>query len=140
LSSSSIQQRYGLLLRLALDDSDRRIWRTVANAGHYLAEVAAHPLACRSVSEAFSTGQAKTVGIFVIVVIVLAGVLFSFVFQKLTGRLIVAAIVVGLGIFVWTQRDAIDHDAKKCDAKFLGIHLTPSNKQLKQHCQQIANR
>ena len=99
-----------------------------------------HPLACRSVSEAFSTGQAKTVGIFVIAVIVIAGVLFSFVFQKLTGRLILAVIVVGLGIFIWTQRDAIDSDAKKCDAKFIGIHLTPSNDTLKKHCQQIANR
>jgi hypothetical protein len=92
------------------------------------------------VSTAFSTGQAKTVGIFVIAVIVLAGVLLSFVFTKLTGRLILAVIVVGLGIFLWTQRDAIDKDAKKCDAKFVGIHLTPSNNALKQHCQQIANR
>jgi hypothetical protein len=92
------------------------------------------------VSAAFSTDQAKAVGIFAIVVIVIAGVLLSFVFQKLTGRLIVIALVVGLGILLWTQRDAIDHDARKCDAKFLGIHLTPSNKQLKQHCQQIANR
>jgi hypothetical protein len=92
------------------------------------------------VSAAFSTDQAKTIGIFAIAVIVIAGVLLSFVFQKLTGRLIVAVIVVGLGIFVWTQRDAIDHDVKNCKATFIGIHLTPSNKQLKQHCQQIANR
>ena len=98
------------------------------------------PLACPSVDYAFSTGQAKTVGIFAIAVIVLAGVLLSFVFTKLTGRLILAAIVVGLGIFVWTQRDSIDSDAKKCDAKFVGIHLTPSNGTLKKHCQQVANR
>lgn len=89
-------------------------------------------------SEAFSTDQAKTVGIFVIAVIVIAGVLFSFVFQKLVGRLIVILVVVGLGIFVWTQRDSIDHDARKCDASFFGIHLTPSNKQLKQHCERLS--
>jgi len=92
------------------------------------------------VSEAFSTDQAKTVGIFVIAVIVVAGVLLTFVFQKLTARLILGVIIVGLGIFVWTQRDSIDSDAKKCDATFVGIHLTPSNATLKKHCQQVANR
>lgn len=86
---------------------------------------------------AFSTDQAKAVGIFAIIVIIVAGVLVSFVFTKLTGRLIVAAIVVGLGIFVWTQRGAIDTDAKKCDATFVGIHLTPSNKALRQHCEEL---
>jgi hypothetical protein len=89
------------------------------------------------VSSAFSTDQAKAVGIFAIAVIILAGVLLTFVFTKLTARLILGAIVVGLGIFVWTQRDAIDADAKKCDATFFGIHLTPSNAALKQHCAQI---
>jgi hypothetical protein len=92
------------------------------------------------VSEAFSTDQAKTVGIFVIAVIVVAGVLLTFVFQKLTARLILGVIIVGLGIFVWTQRDAIDSDAKNCKAEFVGIHLTPSNATLKKHCQQVANR
>src|SRR5882757_6845851 len=53
----------------------------------YLATVTVDPLACPSVDYAFSTGQAKTVGIFAIAVIVLAGVLLSFVFTKLTGRL-----------------------------------------------------
>jgi hypothetical protein len=90
------------------------------------------------VSLAFSTEQAKTVAIFAIAVVILGGVLFSFVFTKLTGRLILAVIVVGLGIAVWTQRSAIDDNAKKCDATFFGVHLTPSNKQLKQHCEQIA--
>jgi len=92
------------------------------------------------VSEAFSTDQAKTVGIFVIAVIVVAGVLLTFVFQKLTARLILGVIIVGLGIFVWTQRDSIDSDAKNCKAEFVGIHLTPSNATLKKHCQQVANR
>ena len=91
-------------------------------------------------SEAFSTDQAKTVGIFVIAVIAVAGVLLTFVFQKLTARLILGVIIVGLGIFVWTQRDSIDSDAKSCKAEFVGIHLTPSNATLKKHCQQVANR
>lgn len=89
---------------------------------------------------AFSTDQARTVGIFVIAVIIVAGVLLSFVFTKLVARLILGAIVVGLGIFTWTQRDAINADAKDCRATFFGIHLTPSNAALQQHCEQIANR
>jgi Kef-type K+ transport system membrane component KefB len=89
------------------------------------------------VSTAFSTDQAKTVGIFALAVIILAGVLLSFVFTKLTSRLVLGAIIVGLGIFTWTQRDAIDSDAKNCDATFFGVHLTPSNADLKRHCQQI---
>jgi uncharacterized membrane protein len=90
------------------------------------------------VSLAFSTEQAKTLAIFAIVVVILAGVLFSFVFTKLTARLILTAIVVGLGIAVWTQRSAIDDNAEKCDATFFGVHLTPSNKALKQYCDQLA--
>jgi hypothetical protein len=92
------------------------------------------------VSAAFSTDQAKAVGIFALAVIIVAGVLLSFVFTKLSSRLVLAVIIVGLGIFTWTQRDAIDSDAKKCDATFFGVHLTPSNANLKRHCEQIANR
>ncbi len=88
-------------------------------------------------TDAFSTDQAKAVAIGAIIVVVVAGALLSFVVTKITGRLIVAAVVVGLGIFVWTQRADIESAAKKCDAKFFGIHLTPSNETIKQHCQQI---
>ena len=86
---------------------------------------------------AFSTDQAKAVAIVVIIAVVVAGALVSFIVTKLTGRLIVAAVVVAAGIFVWTQRADIESAAKKCDATFLGIHLTPSNKTVKQHCQQL---
>ena len=85
-------------------------------------------------TDAFSTDQAKAVAIGAIVVVVVAGALLSFVVTKITGRLIVAAIVVGLGIFVWTQRADIESSAKKCKATLFGIHLTPSNETIKQHC------
>jgi len=92
------------------------------------------------VTEAFSTDQAKAVAIGAIIVVVVIGALLSFVVTKITGRLIVAAVVVGLGIFVWTQRADIEDAAKKCDTPtFFGIHLTPS-KAVTEHCQQIANR
>jgi hypothetical protein len=91
-------------------------------------------------TDAFSTDQAKAVAIGAIIVVVVIGALLSFVVTKITGRLIVAAVVVGLGIFVWTQRADIEDAAKKCDTPtFFGIHLTPS-KAVAQHCQQIANR
>ena len=88
-------------------------------------------------TEAFSTDQAKAVAIGAIVVVVVAGALLSFVVTKITGRLIVAAVVVGLGIFVWTQRADIEDSVKKCKTPTLfGIHLTPS-KAVTEHCQQI---
>jgi uncharacterized membrane protein len=90
------------------------------------------------VTVAFSTDQAKTAAIILILAVVVVGALISFVVTKLTGRLIVAAVVVAAGIFVWTQRADIESAAKKCDARFLGIHLTPSNKTLKAQCQQAA--
>ncbi len=86
---------------------------------------------------AFSTDQAKTVAIVVILAVVVAGALLSFLVSMVVGRLIVAAVVVAAGIFVWTQRADIESAAKKCDATFLGIHLTPSNKQIRQQCQRI---
>lgn len=89
---------------------------------------------------AFSTEQAKTVGIFAIGVVVLAGILLSVIITKITGRIIVLAVVAALGIFVWVQRGAIDDAAKKCDATFFGIHLTPSDQAVKKHCQQLSNR
>lgn len=90
-------------------------------------------------SAALGTEQAKTIGIVAIIVIVVVGALLSFLFTKIVTRLILAAIVVGLGLFVWSERGSIDTDAKKCDATFFGVHLTPSNSTLRQHCEQIAN-
>jgi ABC-type nickel/cobalt efflux system permease component RcnA len=91
-------------------------------------------------TSAFSTDQAKAVAIVVILVVVVAGALLSFVVTKLVGRLIVAALVVGLGIFVWTQRADIESNAKKCNARLFGIHLSPSNQAIRQRCEQIASR
>jgi len=89
------------------------------------------------VTEAFSTDQAKSVAIVAIIVLVVLGALLSFVVTKLTGRLIVAAIVVGLGIFVWTQRTDIEDAAKKCEVPtFFGIHLNVG-KTVQAHCPQL---
>ena len=86
-------------------------------------------------AEALDTGQAETIGIVVIVAMVLVGIVVSAIITAIVGRLVVLAVVVLLVAFVWTQRASIASAAKKCDATFLGIHLTPGNAELKRHCQ-----
>ena len=90
-----------------------------------------------AVIEAFSTDDAKSVAIVAIVVLVVLGAVASFIVTKLMGRLIVAALVVALGIFIWTQRADIEDAAKHCKVPtFVGIHLTPS-KSITDHCRQV---
>lgn len=91
-------------------------------------------------SYALTTGQAKTVGIWAIVGLVVIGVVLSLIISAIIGRLIVAAVVIALAAFVWTERDAISGAAKKCDATFFGVHLTPSNPTLKQTCAQVSRQ
>lgn len=89
-------------------------------------------------AQALDTGQAATIGIVVIVAIVLVGMVVSAIITAIVGRIVVLAVVVLLAAFVWTQRASISSAAKKCDATFLGIHLTPSNANLKRHCQHLS--
>lgn len=91
-------------------------------------------------STALESDQAKTLGIGVIVAIVVIGLVVGMIISALIGRLIVLAVVVALGAFVWVQREAIQGHVKKCDATFLGIHLTPSDPHLKQLCQNATNQ
>jgi hypothetical protein len=62
----------------------------------------------------------------------------SLIITAIVGRLLTIAVVVGLAIFVWTQRADISSAAKNCDATFLGVHLTPSNPDVKQRCQDLS--
>ena len=87
---------------------------------------------------ALETGQAETIGIFVIVGLVLAGVVISAIITAIIGRIVVIVVVLLLAGYVWTQRSDISSAAKNCNASFLGIHLTPSNPTLKRHCQDIS--
>jgi hypothetical protein len=89
---------------------------------------------------ALDTNSAKTIGIGAIVMIVAVGVLLTFVVTAVVGRLLLVAAVVALGIVVWTQRAAIESSAKKCDAHFFSLHLTPSDPAVKKRCQELANR
>ena len=97
----------------------------------------AEPASVAAMTTAFSTDQAKAAGIVVIIAVVVVGALLSFLVTKLTGRLVVAAVVVALGIFVWTQRADIEDAAKNCKVPtFFGIHLSPS-KAVTEHCPQL---
>jgi hypothetical protein len=88
---------------------------------------------------ALDTDQAKTMGIVVIAAIVIIGFVIGAIISAIVGRLIVLVVVVALGIFVYTQRAEIQDAAKKCDASFFGIHLTPSDPDLKAKCQDVTN-
>ena len=90
-------------------------------------------------AQALETGQAETIGIFVIIGLVIAGAVISAIITAIIGRIVVIVVVLLLAGFVWTQRSDISSAAKKCDATFLGVHLTPSNATLKQHCQNISH-
>lgn len=89
---------------------------------------------------ALDTDQAKIVGLLVIVGLVVVGAVVSLVISALLGRVLTIVVALGLALLVWTQRSDIEAAAKKCDATFFGVHLTPSDPNLKKQCQQIANR
>jgi flagellar motor component MotA len=89
-------------------------------------------------AHALDTDQAKTIGVVVILVVMIAGFVISAIITAIIGRIVVIVVVALLAGFVWTQRAQISSAAKKCDATFLGINLTPSNPTLKQHCQDIS--
>ncbi|SDI77625.1 hypothetical protein SAMN05444157_0104 [Frankineae bacterium MT45] len=88
---------------------------------------------------ALDTSEAQKLGIGVIVGVILLGLLLSFVVTAVVGRVIILAIVIGAGLFIWHQRDEISAAARKCDATFLGVHLTPSDPQVKAECVKVAN-
>lgn len=88
---------------------------------------------------ALDTDQAKTIGIVAIVAVVALGLLVSVIVTKIITRLVALVLAVVLGFVIWTQRADIESAAKKCDATFFGVHLTPSNPTLKARCQQLGN-
>jgi ABC-type iron transport system FetAB permease component len=87
--------------------------------------------------EALGAGDITKVGIGVIIALVVIGFVLSLIISALIGRLLVIAIVVVLGIVVWTQRNHVENsfDKHKCDlnATFFGIHLNAPNS-VKQAC------
>ncbi len=89
---------------------------------------------------ALDTDQAKALGIGVILAVLVIGLVISAVVTAIVGRIITIVVVVALAAFIWSQRASIESGAKKCDATFFGVHLTPSNPTIKANCEKIANR
>lgn len=87
---------------------------------------------------ALDTGQAETIGIVAIIAVAVAGAVLSAIITAIIGRIVVVVVVVLLAAYVWTQRSEISSAAKRCDASFLGVHLTPSDPALKRHCQNLS--
>ena len=88
---------------------------------------------------ALDTDQAKTLAVVVIIALVVLAVVVNAIITAILGRVVVIVVALVLAAVVWSQRSDIQAAAKKCDASFFGVHLTPSNETLKRHCQRVAN-
>ena len=95
-------------------------------------------------AEALTVDGAKNLAIGIAVVVLVAGVLITAVISAIIGRIITLVVAVVLAVVVYTQRSSIENDAKnaakRCDVSFFGVHLTPSNAQVKQACQNATNK
>ncbi|MGX7681917.1 hypothetical protein ACSMXN_23790 [Jatrophihabitans sp. DSM 45814] len=93
---------------------------------------------------ALDSSQVKTVGLGAIIVIVLIGLIISFVVTRIITKIITIAIMVALVFVLYNQRqkviDAIDNSAKKCDATFFGVHVQPSDENIKKACAAVAKQ
>ncbi len=81
-----------------------------------------------SASAALTTDQIGTLAVGVIIGLIAIGVIVSLVMTKAIGRVILAVVVIGLGILVWTQRTSLEDSVNKCDANvsYFGIHVNLS--------------
>lgn len=91
-------------------------------------------------SLALATDQAKSLGVGVLIAVVVIGAVIAAVITKIIVRIVTVIVVVVLAVLVWTQRSSVENAARKCDATFFGVHLTPSDPTVKRRCQQVTNR
>jgi hypothetical protein len=93
---------------------------------------------------ALDSSQVKNLGLAAIVAVLVIGVLISWLVTKIVTRLIVVVVAVVLAFALYNQRSrvitAIDQTAKKCDVTFFGIHVTPSDENIKRACAAVASR
>ena len=77
--------------------------------------------------DALDPGNITKIGIGVIIALVVIGAVLSLLITALVGRIIIAVVVIGLGIWVWQQRTAIQDklDDHKCpkNETFFGISI-----------------
>jgi len=88
---------------------------------------------------ALDTSQASNVGIGVIVAVIVVGLLLVVLIGKLIARAIIVLLMVVLAVVAYQQRNQIADSARKCDATFFGVHVTPHNQAVKQRCLEVTN-
>ncbi|HEU5270064.1 MAG TPA: hypothetical protein VFU36_09075 [Jatrophihabitans sp.] len=88
---------------------------------------------------ALDTSQASNVGVGTIVAVIVIGLLLLVLIGKLLVRAIIVLVMVAAIIVAWQQRHQVADAARKCDATFFGIHVTPHDPVIKRHCQEITN-
>jgi hypothetical protein len=77
--------------------------------------------------DALNAGNITKIGIGIIIALVVIGVLLGLLITAIVGRIIIAVIVIGLGIWVWQQRtsiqDKLDHHQCPKNQAFFGISI-----------------
>ncbi len=98
--------------------------------------------AASSVITALDTSQVKNFGIVSIVAVVLIGLLIARLVTKIVTRVIVLVLMVVAGFALFNQRDkvvsAANDAAKHCEATFFGVHVQPSDENIKKACAEAA--
>lgn len=89
---------------------------------------------------ALDTDQAKLLGVGIIVAVVIIGIILGAIITALIGRVIIAAVVIGLAVWAYAERAQIHDSIRDCDVTFFGVHLTPSDDDVRQACQDHVDR
>ena len=89
---------------------------------------------------ALDTDQAKAIAVVAIIALVVLGALISAIISAIVVRIVVLVVVLVLAGAVWSQRSAIGSAAKRCDASFFGVHLTPGDATVRKRCRDAANK
>ncbi|HEY2044472.1 MAG TPA: hypothetical protein VGH11_17485 [Jatrophihabitans sp.] len=93
---------------------------------------------------ALDTSQVKNLSIVAIVAVLVIGVIISWLVTKIVTRIIAIVLAVVLAFALYSQRatvvDKLDKAAKNCDVTFFGVHVQPSNSNVKAACNQLAEQ
>jgi hypothetical protein len=77
--------------------------------------------------DAISVSSLTGIGIGVTVALVVLGVILGLIVTAILGRVLIALVVIGLAIFVWVERGAIENKVadKACppSLSFFGVHV-----------------
>jgi type II secretory pathway pseudopilin PulG len=76
---------------------------------------------------ALNVDQVGKIGVGLLIGLVVVGLVLGFLLTTLVARIVIAAVVIALGTYVWQQRVTIQHDLTKnrcqLSTQFFGIHV-----------------